>query len=153
MSELWTPTSNESTDVGNIFDMMLVFQDQLEVIGYEGGQKEQWYPVAMYAVQSLAHQLSLLSKKERMVQIDAEYAWVEAVAGLNAYVPYGEIGLRGELIDVHGSMEPGDRVPQISVALFAENMFSLEDPDLTTGLQMPAITPITKIRSVERTAA
>lgn len=152
MAELWTPQARELPDVANIYDMMMLFQDQLAVIEFEGGGKEQWFPVAAWGIVALARQLKGLSEDDRQVRVETNLTWMQSTDDPRINMPVKGCGIIGSFVDVHG-VSHGDSVPKISMAMEVESMYMLDEPDNVWPALTPSVTPITDVRAIESAAA
>ncbi len=149
MSELWIPQPSKLPDITNIFDLMLVFQEQLD-FEKESATK---MLLAKTAVMSLARHVKELHVTERSISLVTDTAIVDTEPELTNGQRVDTIGIVGIMQDVHG-ISIGESLPlSISLDINVLRTFSVIDPDDQSYNLQTAITPISRVHYIERLAS
>lgn len=148
MSELWTPDTNKIPDVTNLFDMMLVFQEQLDNIADPSAK----FTAACIALRSLSATLRNTEAEEEQVVV----ATTLAVVGTDQPVSQvfrQDVGLSGFVFDVDCISRGEYLAPSIAININAVSLHPAEDPDDLEYIMTTARAPINHVRYIETLTA
>lgn len=149
MSELWIPQPDKTPDIENLFDMMLLFQEQID--GLEGRETKIYH--AMIALRALSVGLKRMDDDEKRITLVTGLAVIDDTeeAGKGGIVEH--VGIDGLIEDVH-CIQVGERVPiSISLGIDAFTIFPSHDPEDADHVFSNAKTPISRVSYIEHTAA
>lgn len=149
MKELWIPQPNKHPDVTNLYDMMLLLQEQLDKEDSREGKIQS----ATFALRALAHTLDSLSEDERQVSVVTGLAVIDSTHESGKGEIAEHIGLRGMIEDVH-CINIGERLPlSVSLGLDVVSVFPESAPEENEYVLTTAKAPINRIRYIEVAAA
>lgn len=149
MTELWIPQPNKQPDVTNIYDMMLVFQEQIdkEIGKYAKIQQ------ATFALRALSMCLKQLPDEERQISVVTHLAVIDSTEEEGKGAIAEHVGLRGMIEDVH-CINIGQRVPMsVSLGIDVISMFPPDSPDDDDLILSTAKAPISSVRYIETLAS
>jgi hypothetical protein len=148
MPELWKPNTNYTIDVTNVYDMMMVFQDQID----SEPTPEAKFEAAQIAVRCMARAVRELDDDRRQISFTSDLALVDGSDEFDRDILEG-VGITGILDDVHG-ITIGNRLP-LSMSLHVDVMsiFPMGEPIDVGFVAASAIAPISKVHYIETHAA
>jgi hypothetical protein len=148
MPELWKPNANYTIDVTNVYDMMMVFQDQID----SEPTPEAKFEAAQIAVRCMARVVRELDDERRQISFTSDLALIDGSEEFDREILEG-VGITGILDDVHG-ITIGDRLP-LSMSLHVDvmNIFPMGEPIDTGFVAASVIAPISKVHYIETHAA
>lgn len=148
MPELWKPNANNTIDVTNVYDLMMVFQDQID------GEPtpEAKFEAAQIAVRCMARLVRGLDDERRQISFTSDLALVDEPKELHTEILQG-VGVTGILDDVHG-VTIGGRLPlSMSLRVDVMNIFPMGEPIDKVLAPASVIAPISKVHYIETHAA
>ena len=151
MSELWTPRPYETQNVTNIFDMMMLYQEQLD--SADTLATRQMY--AQFAHTALKRMLRRMPDADRNLMVVTDLTVIEEFDDQQqtAVIEQG-VGLHGELLDVNCIQMPETEVPiALSLSMDVTSLFPVDDPDNLVALMNNAKAPISNVRYIETLAS
>lgn len=149
MAELWIPNLNGNPDVENIFDMMLLFQEQLDSVA-DPADTASWQEIARLGLRSLAASLNALSFEERQVSVATNMAIVKSIEDAKTSWEVEDVGLRGSLDDIHCMKLGSAAMPAYALGIDVEAFFTIGDPADGDIIMTAAVTPIRHVQYVEQ---
>jgi hypothetical protein len=149
MSELWIPEADKNPDLSNLYDLMTVFQEQIESID----SRDTKMYCAKIATVSLARILNRLPKGERRVSLKTDLAIVDAQEDISQGQIVESLGIIGTVQDIH-CVSLSNIVPlSLSLDIDVVKTFDFNDPDVDSYIHSNAITPIHKVQYIETLAS
>lgn len=149
MSELWLPQPQNKPDVSSIYDMMLVFQEDLD----SKETRDDKIVAATFAVLTLAKCLRELDEDQKQISLTTELAILDGTEYPQKFNIVRSVGMRGMLDDIHG-ISMGSSLPlTISLGIDAISLFSIDEPDRVDYVMTNAKAPINKVHYIETHAA
>ena len=150
MSELWTPRPYETQNVTNIFDMMMLYQEQLDSADTVATRTM----YARFAHTALKRMLGRMPHSERNLMVVTDLTVIEEFDDQQTAVIEQGVGLHGELLDVNCIQMPEAEVPiALSLSMDVTSLFPVEDPDNLVTLMNNAKAPISNVRYIETLAS
>lgn len=149
MPELWIPQPDKHPNVANLYDMMMVFQEQLDEVPYS----EEKMTIARTALRALSVGLQEMDDNARQVAVVTDLAIIDRTsqAGMGDMVK--DIGLRGIIDDVH-CVSVGEQLPwSVSLGIDVVSIFPHDNPDDIDYVLSNAKAPINKIHYIETLAS
>lgn len=147
MSELWTPRpENHYPDTANIYDMMMVFQEQLD----NGETEHSRIETARFAIVSLRSSLEEMASEARQVALTTEIAIFSnnQDAGTGALVQ--NVGMSGLIDNIHCIRAEDFSLPfALSLGVDAVNVFPIDEPEKSDCVVSNAKAPISRVRSIK----
>ena len=148
MPELWKPNANKKIDVTNVYDMMMVFQDQID----SELTPEAKFEAAQIAVRCMARVVHKLDDERRRISFTSDLALIDGSEAFDREIVEG-VGVTGILDDVHG-ITIGDRLPlSMSLHVDVTNIFPMGEPIDAELVAAGVIAPISKVHYIETHAA
>lgn len=149
MTELWIPQPEKHPDITNVYDMMMVFQDELD----KKENRKAQYNFAMFAVESLKIALDRLDMEERDVTVATRLALINSTEDEHTVIVARDIGMQGSVQTVD-CVELEEYVPlSLSLGMDVMSVFPLYSPDDGDYLFSTARTPISKVDYIRTSAA
>ena len=148
MPELWVPKTNGEIDVTNMFDMMMVFQEQIDSEPTEAGK----FKLAKHSVGLMCRLVEGLDDDAKFISLTTDLAMVDRSHDSERQIQEG-IGLRGILDDVSGLKIDGSLPLTMSLGINVLDAFPMGEPDDFMRIPNSAITPITMVHYIETHAA
>lgn len=149
MSELWVPSTTDMPDPTNLFDMMELFQEEID----NQRTREARLQTAIMAAKSLAHTLRTQSFEDKSISLVTDFAIVDSIEEEGTGAVVRDIGIIGEIRDVN-CISLGERLSlSVALALDIAYLFPPQDPSEGDMLLSTGNVPISKVRYIERTAA
>jgi len=149
MSELWLPQSGNTPDVTNLYDMMLVFQEEVD----SKEKREDKIVTASFAVRTLAKSLKELDEDQKQISLTTEFAILDSTEGKRSGIIARRVGMRGMLDDIHG-VSLGKTLPlALTLGIDVVSIFPINEPDDVDYVMTNAKAPINKVHYIETHAA
>ena len=149
MTELWIPQPNKQPDIENLYDMMLVFQEQIDKEAARSAKIQQ----ATFALRALSVCLKQLPDEERQISVVTHLAVIDSTEEKGKGAIAEHVGLRGMIEDVH-CINIGERVPlSVSLGIDVISMFPPDSPEEDDLVLSTAKTPINSVRYIETLAS
>lgn len=147
MSELWTPRpENHYPDPTNIYDMMMVFQEQLD----QGETVQSKIETARFAIVSLRSNLEEMAGEARQVTLATEVAIFSSNKDAGTGTLAENVGMNGLLDNIHCIRAEDQNLPfALSLGIDAVNVFPIDEPEKADCIVSNAKAPISRIRSIE----
>lgn len=149
MSEFWVPQPNKHPDVSNLYDMMVVFQEQLDLTP----GREAKIHLAKLALRALASSLDSLTDEERQVSVVTGLAFIHSTEHDKQGAMVENVGLSGLIEDVH-CVHMGETLPMaVSLGLDVVSIFPPDSPEDNDLILSIAKAPINSVRYIETIAS
>ncbi len=149
MKELWIPQPDKQPDVTNLYDMMLLFQEQLDKEQSMEGKIQ----CATFALKALSRCMETLSDNERQISVVTGLAVIDSTDRPGSGMIAEDIGLRGMIEDVH-CINIGERLPlSVSLGIDVFSAFPEDSPEQDDLILSTAKAPIARVRYIETAAA
>lgn len=144
MLELWIPAANKKPDVGNIYDLMLTFQDHIDRAETHFAR----YECARFAVDALARASERLPEDSKEVTVLSRLALIDSTEKPGSLLLANNIGLRGTISNIQ-CVEIEQKIP-LSLALKIDvlSVFKPENPDDSDYLLTTANAPISLVEYI-----
>ena len=149
MKSLWVPSPNNYPDTHNLFDMMLVFQEQIDAIP----EPTQKIPAARHALKLLGAEVDLLEEDTRQIVVNTKLVVIDSTVSPDKGAIIEDVGLQGFLDDV-GYLSLGHHLkPSLTLdinvlSLFTANRVGENDYVLSMGRA-----PIDRVNYIETLSA
>jgi hypothetical protein len=147
MTELWIPNLNDTPDVTNVYDMMVLFQEQLDEVRTPD-DIHSWRALAEGALRSLSRAIKEMPFEERQISVATNLALVKSVEEQDKMLEVANVGLRGSLYDVDCIKRGAGFQPELSLAMDVESFFPITDPSDGDFIFTTASTPIGKVQYI-----
>lgn len=145
MNERWIPQPEKHPDVGNIYDMMLVFQEQLDQASDHYSKMHE----AKVALSALGHALDRLDDDKRQISMTTELALIDDTKVPNKGALVKNIGMAG-LVDRIDVVKLGEHMPlSLSLGVDVMCLFPRHAPDELDYVVTGARTPIQNVHYIE----
>lgn len=149
MPELWIPQPDKHPNVENLYDMMMVFQEQLDNLS-SGTDK---FHMARVALKALSLGLKDMDEDLRQVAVVTDLAIIDRTSEVGKGDLVEGIGMRGMIDDVH-CISIGDKLPMaVSLGLDIVSIFPHGSPDDVDYVMSNGKAPINKVHYVETLAS
>lgn len=149
MSELWVPSTTDMPDPTNLFDMMELFQEQID----QALTREARFQTAIIAAKSLAHTLRSQSFEDKSISLVTDFAIVDSIEEEGSGEVMRDVGIIGEIRDIN-CISLGERLTlSVALALDIAYLFPPEEPEEAGLILSTGNVPISKVRYIERSAA
>lgn len=146
MAEIWKPHPNKQPDVTNLYDMMLIFQEDL----YTVWDDQELERRAGNAAIKLARSLREISPQRRQVSLVADIAIVNESEEARILE---NIGVLGVVDDIY-CISIADRLPMsLSLNIEVVNIFEALNPDEVSFAPTQAIVPIRHVNHIKTLAS
>lgn len=149
MPELWIPQPDKHPDITNLYDMMMVFQEDLFTV-WDDHELERR---AGSAALMLARNLRAMPAELRDISLLTDIAIVDDGEENSDHRVVKDVGILGTIDDVY-CISINDRLPMsLSLNLKVANVFEATDPDALSFAPSQAIVPIRHVRHIETLAS
>lgn len=143
--ELWVPRPDAKPDINNLFDMMLVFQEEID----KKSDKESKLLEAHYAARALRSCLSNVFESIDNLTVVTRMALVDSVEEASAGLLVENVGLHSQLETVQFTSMPPHMPGVLTLGLDVEAMYKTDSPDETDLVLRGATVPITQVEYIE----
>lgn len=148
MKELWIPGLSEMPDVTNVFDMMLLYQEQLDEVK-NPDDTQSWHPLAIGALRALSASIKAMPFEDRQISVATDLAVLRNTEDMEKQWEVENVGLRGSLYDVNCIKMGAGALPAISLAMEVESFFDISDPDDSSLIFTSATAPINHVHYIK----
>jgi hypothetical protein len=148
MGELWIPGLNEMPDVANVYDLMLLYQEQLDTVS-DPADIHSWHAVAIGALRVLSTTLQEKSFEERQVNVATNLAVVTSLEDESRQWRVEDVGLQGMVCDVQCIKLGRGAMPAIALGIDARSFFPMTDPDQKEPMFTSVTAPIAQVQYIE----
>ncbi len=148
MTELWVPGTTLNPDPNNLFDMMEIFQSEID----RESSRQRQINTAILAARSLAATLEKLSPEDKAVSLVAQFAIIDSMEHADSYMVVENVGMIGGIKDIN-CVSLGERLPlSISLNLDIEYLFPPSNPDDADLRLSTGNVPINRVSYIEQDA-
>lgn len=146
MSELWMPGPKLSVDVENVFDMMELFQQELDAIR----DREKKIRFGLHAATTLSYVIHRAAVDDLEISLSTDFAILQRTSERSYQEVLGAVGIVGRVVDANiislGEVLP----PSVAMEVDVEHVFNPSEPEETAAIFGSGNVPIGSVNYIER---